>query len=66
VDIRHQISLDINSEFVSLQNKVNLAQQKGIDRGNRDQNTNYELAMRIRVPSIGGDNFFTDLNGFQV
>jgi hypothetical protein len=41
----------------------------GIDRGNRATNehlSNYELAMRLQVPSIKMDNFFTDLNGFQV
>ena len=27
---------------------------------------NFELAMKLKIPSIKQDNFYTDLNGFQV
>ena len=67
--IRHQISVDINSPWLSIQNNINLGQENGADRGDRAQNAhlgNFELAMRLRVPTIQEDNFYTDLNGFQV
>ncbi|KAI3416127.1 hypothetical protein GPALN_005676 [Globodera pallida] len=69
VGIRHQIVLDVDAQHLAILNHVNLATESGTDRGNRLQNgrvTNFELAMRLRVLSMRQDNFFTDLNGFQM
>uniref|UniRef100_A0A183BP52 Alpha-mannosidase n=1 Tax=Globodera pallida TaxID=36090 RepID=A0A183BP52_GLOPA len=69
IGIRHQIVLDVDAQHLAILNLVNLATESGTDRGNRLQNgrvTNFELAMRLRVLSMRQDNFFTDLNGFQM
>uniref|UniRef100_A0A914I3C6 Alpha-mannosidase n=1 Tax=Globodera rostochiensis TaxID=31243 RepID=A0A914I3C6_GLORO len=55
--IGHQIALDVDGQHLAILNHVNLANS---NRGN------VELAMRLRVPFMQEDNFFTDLNGFQM
>ncbi|KAL3070889.1 hypothetical protein niasHS_017014 [Heterodera schachtii] len=67
VGIRHQIALDVDARHLTILNNVNLATESAADRGDRAQHgANIELAMRLRVPSMRQDNFFTDLNGFQM
>jgi hypothetical protein len=64
--MQHRVSLDANADFLSILNTVDLGTAKGVDRGDRAKSNNLELAMRLRAASISEDNFFTDLNGFQV
>ena len=62
VEMLHTVALDAGSQSISIVNRINLA----TTTEEYDANYNYEVAMRLNVPSIRGDSFFTDLNGFQV
>ena len=62
VGMLHTVALDAGSQSISIVNRINLA-TTNVDA---NANYNYEVAMRVNVPSIKGDSFFTDLNGFQV
>ena len=66
IGMQHRVSLDANADFLSILNTVDLGTAKGVDRGDRAKSNNLELAMRLRAASISEDNFFTDLNGFQM
>lgn len=54
IHLVHQVRLDVNAQSLQLVNTVNITSQ-----------SNFELVMRLKT-SITNDNFFTDLNGYQV
>lgn len=58
VKINHEISLLKSSKFIDIANEFHLV--KGSSFGNK------ELLLRIETELENGDEFFTDLNGFQV
>ncbi|KAL7078663.1 hypothetical protein ACQ4LE_002536 [Meloidogyne hapla] len=62
--INHQLFLDKNSKIFTLINHVNM-ESTWMSKSHKSLK-NFELAMKLKIPSIKQDNFFTDLNGFQM
>uniref|UniRef100_A0A915MLD7 Alpha-mannosidase n=1 Tax=Meloidogyne javanica TaxID=6303 RepID=A0A915MLD7_MELJA len=62
--INHQLFLDKNSKTFTLLNHVNM-ESSWLSKSYKSSE-NFELAMKLKIPSIKQDNFYTDLNGFQM
>uniref|UniRef100_A0A915N495 Alpha-mannosidase n=1 Tax=Meloidogyne javanica TaxID=6303 RepID=A0A915N495_MELJA len=62
--INHQLILDKNSKTFTLLNHVNM-ESSWLSKSYKSSK-NFELAMKLKIPSIKQDNFYTDLNGFQM
>nr|CAD2137397.1 unnamed protein product [Meloidogyne enterolobii] len=62
--INHQLFLDKNSKTFTLLNHVNM-ESSWLSKSYKNSE-NFELAMKLKIPSIKQDNFYTDLNGFQM
>ena len=53
--LTQSISIDINNPTILIKNQVDIRSQG-----------NFEAAMRLKTGIIDGENFYTDLNGYQV
>ena len=66
--ITQQVVLESESSTLEIKNVVNIANRESLKALHNNDLTdeNCEIAMHIDVPSIKEDNFYSDLNGFQV
>lgn len=69
IKVTQQIVLESHANSIEIINLVNLSELDSNFEENNDlsaNNQNFELGMQFHIPGLNVDDFYTDLNAFQV